>query len=238
MAGCAQSLFIDLYAAHLDTPHFRVGSPQVVRQSVRPGVLGGLHRSEGCLLPRPIAAGAWKHLQFGWGGRLYQSCVLSFGLSPGGFQDQLFPARLLSGPGGAGGLFHHSDVLVSRPVSRCFFPDLGVHFFSPTHVYTYGQEGEGRAGSSGYTDILSPRRCLGPGILIPVLSLRSAGGSPSSDEGGFFFHGEKSSLVLTANFSFLGVLWVSVEGSLALPEVELVRLRSRDSFLLQQFVQT
>jgi hypothetical protein len=62
--------------------------------------LGGLHRSEGCLLPRPIAEGARKHLQFGWGGHLYQSCVLSFGLSPGGFQDQSFPARLLSGPGG------------------------------------------------------------------------------------------------------------------------------------------
>jgi hypothetical protein len=46
----------------------------------------------------PIARDARKYLQFGWRGRLFQFCILPFGLSPGGFQDQLLLARLLPGP--------------------------------------------------------------------------------------------------------------------------------------------
>jgi hypothetical protein len=36
---------------------------------------------------------------------------------------------------------------------------------------------------------------------------------------GFLINWEKSSLIPTTNFTFLGMLWDSVEGSLALPEV-------------------
>jgi hypothetical protein len=55
---------------------------------------------------------------------------------------------------------------------------------------------------------------------------------------GFFLIWEKSSLFPTTNFTFLGMLWDSVEGSLALPEVKLVRLRSQGTFLLQQSTPT
>jgi hypothetical protein len=55
---------------------------------------------------------------------------------------------------------------------------------------------------------------------------------------GFLINWEKSSLIPTTNFTFLGMLWDSVEGSLALPEVKLVRLRSQATFLLQQSTPT
>jgi hypothetical protein len=51
---------------------------------------------------------------------------------------------------------------------------------------------------------------------------------------GFLINWEKSSLVPTTNFTFLGMLWNSVEGLLALPEDKLGRLHSQASFLLKQ----
>jgi hypothetical protein len=55
---------------------------------------------------------------------------------------------------------------------------------------------------------------------------------------GFLINWEKSSLVPTTNFLFLGMLWDSVEGVLALPEDKLERLRARAAFLLQQSAPT
>jgi hypothetical protein len=50
---------------------------------------------------------------------------------------------------------------------------------------------------------------------------------------GFLINWEKSSLVPSTDFIFLGMRWNSVEGLLALPEDKLVRLRSHASSLLQ-----
>ena len=55
---------------------------------------------------------------------------------------------------------------------------------------------------------------------------------------GFLINWEKSSLVPMTNFLFLGMLWNSVEGLLALPEDKLQRLRARAAFLLQQSAPT
>ena len=55
---------------------------------------------------------------------------------------------------------------------------------------------------------------------------------------GFLINWEKSSLIPTTNFTFLGMLWNSVEGLLALPEEKLVRLRSQASLVLQQSTPT
>jgi hypothetical protein len=49
---------------------------------------------------------------------------------------------------------------------------------------------------------------------------------------GFIINWEKSSLIPTTNFTFLGMLWDSVEGSLSLPENTLLQLHSQASSLL------
>jgi uncharacterized membrane protein YdfJ with MMPL/SSD domain len=49
---------------------------------------------------------------------------------------------------------------------------------------------------------------------------------------GFIVNWEKSSFITTTNFTFLGMLWDSVEGSLSLPENKLLQLHSQASFLL------
>jgi Mlc titration factor MtfA (ptsG expression regulator) len=53
-------------------------------------------------------------------------------------------------------------------------------------------------------------------------------------QAGFLINWEKSSLFPSTSFAFLGMIWNSVEGLLALPEDKLVRLRSQASSLLQQ----
>jgi hypothetical protein len=47
-----------------------------------------------------------------------------------------------------------------------------------------------------------------------------------------FINWEKSSLIPTTNFTFLGMLWDSVEGALSLPQDKLQRLHSQASSLL------
>jgi hypothetical protein len=42
----------------------------------------------------PIHAADRKYLRFGWRGRLFQFCVLPFGLSPGRFHDQVLVCPL------------------------------------------------------------------------------------------------------------------------------------------------
>jgi hypothetical protein len=51
---------------------------------------------------------------------------------------------------------------------------------------------------------------------------------------GFIINWEKSSLIPTTNFTFLGMLWDSVQGTLSLPQDKLERLRSQAAFLLEQ----
>jgi hypothetical protein len=51
-------------------------------------------------------------------------------------------------------------------------------------------------------------------------------------EAGFLINWEKSCVIPTTNFTFLGMLWDSVEGSLALPENKLLQLQSQASSLL------
>ena len=77
-----------LNAAHLDTPHFRMETLSDVRQTIRPGDWAVSIDLKDAYFHVPIAQGARKYLRFCWRGRLYQFCVLPFGLSPGGFQDQ------------------------------------------------------------------------------------------------------------------------------------------------------
>jgi hypothetical protein len=88
-----------LNAAHLDTPHFRMEAPQDVRQAICPGDCAASIDLKDAYFHVPIASDARNYLCFGWRGRLFQFCILPFGLSPGGFQDQLLLARLLPGPG-------------------------------------------------------------------------------------------------------------------------------------------
>jgi hypothetical protein len=51
-------------------------------------------------------------------------------------------------------------------------------------------------------------------------------------EVGFIINWEKSNLIPTTNFTFLGMPWDSVEGSLSLPESKLQQLHSQASTLL------
>jgi hypothetical protein len=51
-------------------------------------------------------------------------------------------------------------------------------------------------------------------------------------EVGFIINWEKTSLIPTTNFTFLGMLWDSVEGSLSLPENKLLQLHTQVSSLL------
>jgi hypothetical protein len=51
-------------------------------------------------------------------------------------------------------------------------------------------------------------------------------------EVGFIINWEKSSLIPTTNFTFLGMLWDSVEGTLSLPQDKLQHLHTQAAFLL------
>jgi len=78
-----------LNAAYLETPHFRMESPQDVCHAIRPGDWAASIDLKDAYFHVPIAMAARKYLCFGWRGRLYQFCILPFGLSPGGFRDQV-----------------------------------------------------------------------------------------------------------------------------------------------------
>jgi hypothetical protein len=49
---------------------------------------------------------------------------------------------------------------------------------------------------------------------------------------GFIINWEKSRLIPTTNFTFLGMLWDSVQGALSLPQDKLLRLQSQAAYLL------
>jgi hypothetical protein len=92
-----------LNTAHLETPHFRMESPQDVRQAIRPGDWAASIDLKDAYFHVPIAMAARKYLQFCWRGHLFQFCVFPFGLSPGGFHDQVVACHWLLPGGGRGG---------------------------------------------------------------------------------------------------------------------------------------
>jgi hypothetical protein len=57
-------------------------------------------------------------------------------------------------------------------------------------------------------------------------------------EAGFIINSEKSNLIPTTNFTFLGMLWDSVEGTLSLPQDMLLHLHSQASSLFSNPVPT
>jgi hypothetical protein len=89
-----------LNAAHLDTPHFRMDTPQDVRFAIRPGDWAASIDLRDAYFHVPIHPEDRKFLRFGWRGRLFQFCVLPFGLSPGRFQAQVCCPGLRLGAGG------------------------------------------------------------------------------------------------------------------------------------------
>jgi hypothetical protein len=97
-----------LNAAHLETPHFRMESPQDVRHAIRPGDWAASIDLKDAYFHVPINAADRKYLLFGWRGCLFQFCVLPFGLSPGGFHDQVFACPWAL-PWGRGGMIHPQD---------------------------------------------------------------------------------------------------------------------------------
>jgi hypothetical protein len=71
-----------LNAAHLETPHFRMETPQDVCHAIRPGDWAASINLRDAYFHIPIHAADRKFLCFGWRGRLFQFCVLPFSLSP------------------------------------------------------------------------------------------------------------------------------------------------------------
>jgi hypothetical protein len=94
-----------LNAAHLDKPHFRMETPQDVRHAIRTGDWAASIDLRDAYFHIPIHAGDRKFLRFGWKGHLFQFCILPFGLSPGGFHDQVFARPWASPWGRDGGRF-------------------------------------------------------------------------------------------------------------------------------------
>jgi hypothetical protein len=85
-------------------------TPQDVRHAIRPRDWAASINLKDAY-PHPYSR--QEYLRFGWSGHLYQFCVLPFGLSPGGFHDQVF-AHLWASPWG-GGVFHPHDVTGFSP---------------------------------------------------------------------------------------------------------------------------
>jgi hypothetical protein len=106
-----------LNTAHLETPHFRMESPQDIRHTIRPGDWAASINLQDAYFHVPIAMAARKYLRFGWRGRLYQFSVLPFSLSPGGFHDQVVACPWVL-PLGRCGCF----ILRMRPALVLVFP--------------------------------------------------------------------------------------------------------------------
>jgi hypothetical protein len=222
-----------LNAAHLDTPHFRMETLSDVRQTVRPGDWAVSIDLKDAYFHVPIAQDARKYLRFGWRGRLFQFCVLPFGLSPGEFQDQLFPARLPLGPGGGVCLIlWMCSSLALFLVS--YFSDLGTHLFSAPRIFTLlAKRVKAKLGRLGIRTIFYLDDILVLGSSFQICLSNSQESLSILMRAGFLINWEKSSLIPTTSFTFLGMLWNSVEGLLSLPEDKLVRLRSQASLLLR-----
>jgi hypothetical protein len=106
---------------------------------------------------------------------------------------------------------------------------LEPSFFSASHIHSSYEEDKGQVGirSIFYLDNIL---VLGTSFHNCLANLQQA--LSILIEAGFLINWEKSSIIPTTNFTFLGMLWDSVEGSLSLPENKLLQLQSQASFFL------
>jgi hypothetical protein len=126
-------------------------------------------------------------------------------------------------------------VLVSRPVFVSFFPDLGIHFFSAPRIFTLlAKRVKAKLGRLGIRTIFYLDNILVLGSSFRICLSNTQEALSLLMKAGFLVNWEKSSLVPSTDFIFLGMRWDSVEGLLALPEDKWVRLRSYASSLLRQ----
>jgi hypothetical protein len=197
-----------LNAAHLDTPHFRMETPQDVRHAIRAGDWAASIDLRDAYFHVPIHTEDRIFLRFGWRGCLYQFCVLPFGLTPGGFHDQVFAVACLWAFAlrRGGGVF----ILRMRPAScscLAFKLSLILEFtFQPGLFTLLTKKIKARLGCLGIRLIFcvgvvlflgsSFNSCLGN--LMKALSLLV--------EAGFIVNWEKPSLSTLTNFSFLGMI--------------------------------
>jgi hypothetical protein len=72
-----------LNAAHLDTPYFRMEMVEDMRHALRPGDWAASIDLRDAYFHVPLHPSTRKYMRFEWRGRLFQFCVLPFGLSPG-----------------------------------------------------------------------------------------------------------------------------------------------------------
>jgi hypothetical protein len=160
----------------------------------------------------PIAGGARKCLHFSGKGRLVQVCVLPFGLSPGGFQDQ-------------------SSLLV-------LYPGLGIHFSLAPCITMLAKRVKAMLGRLDVRTILYLDDILVLGFFFQLCLSKTKEALSMVMKAGFIINWEKSSLVPTTNFLFLEMLWYSVEGVLTLPEDKLEHLQAQAAFLLWESART
>jgi hypothetical protein len=192
-----------LNAAYLDTPHFRMETPQDVRQAIRPVDWAASIDLKDAYFHVPIAKDARKYLRFGWRGHLYQFCVLPFGLSPGGFQDQLFPARLLPG----GGVVSSAGCARLSPCFSLVTNLILESTSSAPRIFTLlAKRVKAKLGHLGIRMIfyLDNILVLGSSFQICLSNLQEA--LSLLMKAGFLINWEKSSLIPTTNFTFLGML--------------------------------
>jgi hypothetical protein len=71
-----------LNAAHLDTPYFRMETIKDVCHPLRPGDRAAYINLRDAYFHVPLHPSTRKYMCFGWKGRLFQFCVLPYGLSP------------------------------------------------------------------------------------------------------------------------------------------------------------
>jgi hypothetical protein len=186
-------------------------TPSDIRSAIRLGDWAASIDLKDAYFHVPIAGDARKCLRFGWKGRLVQFCVLPFGLSPGGFQDQLSPARLSSGctyhplpgrhpgleillpalslqhvggtlHGDEGGLHHQLGEVQPRPSDRLPLPGDALGFGGGGAHPPGGQAGASSSPSRLSPSGVCPNVPSGPG-LDRVCGSFSPGCATSEAEG-------------------------------------------------------
>jgi hypothetical protein len=152
-----------------------------------------------------------KFLRFGWRGRLFQFCVLPFGLSPGGFHDKVFACLWA---------LSFSFILILES-------SLSSKNFHSSH-----EEDQGQVGLYRHQINLLSGQHLGPGIHLPQLHGQSPEGPLAADQGGLYRQlGEVQShpydqLHLPGDDLGLG------QGRLESPQDKLLLLHNQASLLL------
>jgi hypothetical protein len=112
------------------------------------------------------------------------------------------------------------------------FPDLGIPSLAPRIFTLLTKRVKAKLGRLGIRTIfyLDDILVLGMSFLDCLANLRRA--LSILMEAGFLINWEKSCIVPTTSFTFLGMIWDSVEGTLALPENKLHQLQSQAALLL------